>query len=77
MVCWRLASLHSGTVPIASGANMQPKIYKQGISGLSVFRYGVLSVYSPKARTFADRAALVAGVCAVGYVGYVFIRGQK
>lgn len=77
MVCWQLVSPRSATVRIASGVNMQPKIYKQGISGLSVFRYGVLSVYSPKTRKFADRAALVAGVCAVGYVGYVFLRGEK
>jgi hypothetical protein len=56
---------------------MQPKIYKQGIGGLSVFNYGVFSLYSPKARTFANRAALIAGVGAVAYVGYVFIRENK
>lgn len=56
---------------------MQPKIYKQGIGGLSVFNYGVFSLYSPKARKFANRAALIAGVGAVAYVGYVFIRENK
>jgi hypothetical protein len=56
---------------------MQPKVYKQSIGGLSVFKYGVLSVYSTKTRNIVDRAAIIAGVCAVGYVGYVFIRGGK
>ncbi len=77
MVCSWLVYLRLGTARTVSGANMQPKIYKQGIGGLSVFNYGVFSLYSPKARTFANRAALIAGVGAVAYVGYVFIRENK
>ena len=77
MVCLWLVSQRWGMVHIASGVDMQPKIYKQGIGGLSVFNYGVFSVYSPNSRKFANRAAVIAGVGAVAYVGYVFIRENK
>ena len=45
--------------------------------GISVFDYGVFSIYSKKQRSFADTAVKVAGVAAVGFVGYTFIRSRK
>jgi uncharacterized membrane protein YebE (DUF533 family) len=55
---------------------MQPKVHRSGLSGLSVFDRGFLSIYSSKQRKFANTATMLAGVAAVGYVGYTFIRGK-
>lgn len=47
-----------------------------GISGMSVFDRGFISIYSKDKRRFANKAAVVVGVAAVGYVGYTFVRGK-
>lgn len=48
-----------------------------GISGLSVFDRGIVSIYSSSARRFANRAAVVAGVATVGAVVYTFVQGER
>lgn len=42
-----------------------------------VFDRGLLSIYSPPSRRFANKAAVVAGVATLGIVGYAFWRGEK
>jgi len=44
---------------------------------MGVFDRGFLSIYSGKTRRAANTAAVVAGVAAMGSVGYVFWKGKK
>jgi len=45
-----------------------------GLSGLSVFDRGIISIYSPSRRQLANRTAVVAGVTTMGLVAYAFVR---
>ena len=59
---------------IRSGAEMTRKYL--GVSGISVFDRGFMRIYSKDRRKFANKTAVVVGVAAVGYVGYIFVRGK-
>lgn len=56
---------------------MGVEVRRGGLSGLSVFDRGIISIYSPRTRRFANKAAVVAGVATVGIVAYAFVREER